>query len=130
MTESKLVNFNMLVNLCGVAAAPNVVLVSTQWSCVGIEARATQREAELRQKYWREMLDGGATYMRFEDTSCSAWAVANILLQKPPIESLEMQREMADRKTATRTKAGKAVTREKSSIKHILVGLIRRLFSW
>ena len=64
------------MSLCGQEAMPNVVIATTMWSEVRQERRE-QWEAELIKNFWKDLVNGECTVMRFEDTYDSAWHIVD-----------------------------------------------------
>jgi hypothetical protein len=55
-------------------AYKNVVFVTTMWDQVD-EEQGSQHEKELKNKYWRGMINLGATTARFDRTPANAWGI-------------------------------------------------------
>ena len=70
--------------LCSDALLKNVLLVTTKWGEVQ-PAIGEKREEDLRNIYWKEMMQSGATMVRFEPTLTSTSTILDILLRNPPI---------------------------------------------
>jgi len=85
--------------LVGDEALSNVVLATTQWSRVKEEDRpaAIAREQQLRDHYWREMLDKNSMTRRFEGTTASAEGIIAQLISKSQVV-LQLQKELVDEK--------------------------------
>jgi hypothetical protein len=66
--------FRVFESLCGPEAMPNVVIATTMWSEVRQESGA-RREAELTDRFWKDLLDAGCKVERFLDTYDSAWDI-------------------------------------------------------
>jgi septin family protein len=99
---------NLFRQLVGDEALGNVVLATTQWSKVTEKdmPAAIIREQELRDKYWREMLDANSVTTRFNGGKASAEGIIAQLLGKNPIV-LKLQRELIDeKKSLGKTGAG------------------------
>ena len=81
-------------SLCNDALLKNVLLVTTKWGEVD-PAIGEKREKDLRNIYWKEMMQGGATMARFEPTLTSTSTILDIILRKPPIcvQALKDQRK-------------------------------------
>ena len=71
-------------SLCNDVLLKNVLLVTTKWGEVD-PALGEKREKNLRNIYWKEMMQSGATMARLEPTLTSTSTVLDILLRKPPI---------------------------------------------
>jgi hypothetical protein len=74
-------NLGMFADLCGEDAIRNVILATTMWSRVD-EDVGTRRENELKQKYWKTMLDNGSTTIRFSDSFESTWDIVDTIIDK------------------------------------------------
>ena len=85
----------MFANLCGDDAVRNVILTTTMWSRVKADV-GSQRERELRGKYWKPMLELGSGTHRFLDTHESAWSIINVFREKDQNDTLLLQEEMVD----------------------------------
>ena len=70
--------------LCSDALLKNVLLATTKWGEVEL-ATGEKREEDLRNIYWKEMMQSGATMTRFEPTLTSTSTILDILLRNPPI---------------------------------------------
>jgi len=132
MTGSLLKNLQTFASLCGHKAMPNVVIATTMWGKVGRE-EGTEREAELKREFWREMMADGCRTERFENTYESAWhIIGNISPQKDSGALLRIQKEMSDAdRPLNRTRAG--IYANKPTQKVSRKGLrskFRRFFSW
>jgi hypothetical protein len=78
MAGSLLKNLRMFVSMCGQEAMPNVVIATTMWGEVAKE-KGERREKELKETFWKDMLDNGCRVERFEDTYESAWFVIDCI---------------------------------------------------
>lgn len=99
---------NLFRQLVGDEALGNVILATTQWSRVSEKdmAAAIGREQELRDKYWREMLDADSMTTRFTGDKASAEGIVAQLLGKQHVV-LRLQRELVDeKKSLGKTGAG------------------------
>ena len=70
--------------LCTDALLRNVLLVTTKWGEVG-SITGQKREEDLKNIYWKDMMQSGATITRFEPTPTSTSTILGMLLRKPPI---------------------------------------------
>jgi hypothetical protein len=100
----------MFGELCGNKSAKKVILATTMWDKVS-EAEGEKRETALKERYWNVMIHHGAVVERFLNTSESAWAVINRLVERERNKSaLLLQEELVDlKKRLMRTNAGKAL---------------------
>jgi hypothetical protein len=90
-----------------------VVLTTTMWEDVKRED-GEEREDELKSKFWKSMMDDGATVDRLKVTDHDeAWRVVDLLIEKCPESSREallLQKELVDLRLKLKdTKAGKRV---------------------
>jgi hypothetical protein len=98
--------------LCGSDAATNTILVTTMWSEVK-ESNGRSREQQLADVYWKPFLDEGSRLNRFRDSFDSAWEIIASLLDKVPLEVIQIQRELVEiGKLLPETDAGKALRNE------------------
>jgi hypothetical protein len=105
-------NLTMFKKLCGPDAASNIRLVTTKWSHVK-EFIGQERERQLCEIYWNEMMGQGSSVVQFRDTLESAWDIVNSIVAKNPVGSVLIQRELVDlRKTLPETEAGIALRQE------------------
>ena len=94
--------------LVGDAALGNVVLATTQWSRVKDDdlPAADAREQQLRNQYWRDMLDKKSMMTRFEGNKASAEGIIAQLLGREHVV-LQLQKELVDeKKSLGKTAAG------------------------
>ncbi|KDQ53019.1 hypothetical protein JAAARDRAFT_100020, partial [Jaapia argillacea MUCL 33604] len=110
MSGSPLKNLRMFGKLCGDTAARHVVLVSSMWDRVDLGV-ALKRETELKENFWKGMLDNGASVDRFTNSPASGWEIVRkVLHNKDNSEALLLQEEMVDlQKRLNETEAGKAL---------------------
>jgi uncharacterized protein YeeX (DUF496 family) len=80
--------------LCGEEAIRNVILTTSIWDKIQDEV-GHRREKELKDRYWKGMLDLGSTTARFQNTYDSAWAIVEGLVDVDR-HSLLLQEEMVD----------------------------------
>jgi len=93
--------------VCGADALQNVVLVTTMWDEVDKET-GLSREEELRNDFWKPMIDAGSKVMPFYRSYESAWEILDQLsgIQRP----LLLQVEIVDKKRSlSQTSAGVAL---------------------
>jgi hypothetical protein len=85
----------MLRNLCGTAALPNVMLVTTMWDITN-EQICSLWERDFREVLWYPMFSVKARMVRHYNNRDSAWDIVDQLIgMRYP---LEMQVEMVERK--------------------------------
>ncbi|KAF8055863.1 P-loop containing nucleoside triphosphate hydrolase protein [Lyophyllum atratum] len=91
-------NLDLFKTLCGNNAAKKIVLTTTMWSEVS-KQEGERREAEIRQKFWKDMLVLGAHICRLDDMEYSAPRIVNILTKDVVnAEPLQIQREMGEKR--------------------------------
>jgi len=107
MAGTPLKNLRMFEELCGRNSFQNVILATTMWDDID-EETGVAREAELKSKYWRGMLDRNSTTGRFLRTRESAFTLIDPLIAEANTRSsVLLQREMVDmRKKLPATSAG------------------------
>ena len=89
--------------LCGDEALKNVVLGTTKWDDVKLDV-GQQREIQLRNNFWKEMIQHGSVIMQVHD---SAWNVVDHILENKTIGSVLIQNELMElRMTIPQTSAG------------------------
>jgi hypothetical protein len=93
MQGTSLKTLRLLVNLCGVNAMSSVCLVTTMWDEVA-EATGVRREAELEERFWKEMMDNGCKNRRFDNTFDSAWDSVADVVRNSSGRPLRLQEEM------------------------------------
>jgi hypothetical protein len=93
MHGSSFKNFTMFRVLCGPDASINVILATTMWSEVK-DSVGRSREKQLAEAYWKPLLDEGSRINRFECTYDSAWDIIASLLEKVPLEVIQIQKEL------------------------------------
>ena len=78
-------DLNMFGELCGDQAVKKVMLVTTMWDKVQQDIGA-RRERDLVEKYWRTMIDYGASTARFLNSAGSAWEIVDLILKQHETE--------------------------------------------
>jgi hypothetical protein len=73
-------NLAMFRKLCGEDALKKVVLGTTKWGEITDDV-GQRREQQLRDNFWKEMIDEGSQMRRFLNTPESAWEMVSIILQ-------------------------------------------------
>lgn len=97
--------------LVGEAAMSNVVLVSTKWGKFRPEERsiAFNREAELRDKFWKGLIGKGAQAVRFDGDTASAQGLVSQLITMDEV-TLALQHELVtEEKKLNETSAGASI---------------------
>jgi chromosome segregation ATPase len=93
MPRSALTNLRVLKKLCGADHYAHIALVTGHWDMVA-PANGEARENELRMgdEYWLDMIRGGATVNRYENSTESALRILSQFLKQSPFE-LQFQKE-------------------------------------
>lgn len=94
MAGSPLKNLQVLAEMCRLPAFPRVVIATTMWGEVN-EGTAVQREKELGDLLWKDMIENGCTVERFADSYESAW---NILSDPLKESNVALRMDMVDDK--------------------------------
>ena len=79
--------------LCGDEVLRNVVLGTTRWDDVSLE-KGQQREQQLKDIYWGEMLQRGSVAMRVHTDSSSAWEIVNRILENDAVDFVRFQERL------------------------------------
>lgn len=99
-------NLRILRQMCGDQALRNVMLITSRWDQV-MPSQGADRERNLREDFWKEMLRKGSRMNRFQGTHDSAAALVSQLLEINDSCVLDIQRELTDEgKTLDETSAG------------------------
>ena len=83
----------MFQSLCGMGTYKNVVVLTTFWDQVEATVGA-RREAQLQSNFFKELLQGGALFMRNDRTSKSAVALLDHVFNKLAPVTTQIQIEM------------------------------------
>jgi len=104
-------NLRMFGELCGDQAVKKVVLVTTMWDkCLEEQERHVQREKNLVERYWKMMVDHGASTARFNNSPPLAWEIVDTVIRQQEAEVLLLQEELVVlKRTLNETQAGKAL---------------------
>ncbi|KAF9450922.1 hypothetical protein P691DRAFT_757794 [Macrolepiota fuliginosa MF-IS2] len=98
MAGSPLKNLRMFGELCGDVAMNQVILVSTMWEKMRADIGAG-REAELKDKFWKPLIERGSGVARLEksDSTEEAWSIVEKLIkQKEEREAVLLQEELVE----------------------------------
>ena len=80
------------------------------WSTILTEEEGKSRTELLKEQHWKEMIEGGSTVRKFEDSQKSAWDVIAPIIEKDrqgKMAALQIQEEMVEgRKLIPETEAG------------------------
>ncbi|EPS42277.1 hypothetical protein H072_3744 [Dactylellina haptotyla CBS 200.50] len=116
MTNPATKNLEMFRKLTGEKNLKNVVLATSMWDKVTVEEGA-RREKELKNKFWRLLLDFQAQTIKYRGTPDSAKEIASLLMENKPFY-LQLQEEMGKGNKALKdTSAGKEIMQEIIRIK-------------
>lgn len=111
MEGPSLKNLRMMKKLCGLDSLRNVVLATTMWEKV-TDKEGLRREAELKNIFWKDMLDKGSTVSRImTETGNDARALVKSLLKNKPV-STRLQEELHSGKALIQTEAGTEIREE------------------
>lgn len=99
MHGSDMKTLDLFYRLIGKPAFKHAVLVSTMWNQVKAEFEdaAYDKEAQLTDDFWREMILGGSYAQRFLGTRASAEGIISQLVGSREPVVLQIQRELVDR---------------------------------
>jgi hypothetical protein len=111
MSGAALKNLSMFSCVCGPDAMPNIIMVTTMWDEVKQED-AERREKELKNTFWKDMLDKGCHTRRFNHTTERAQDIIKLLYDKEQ-ETLQLPKDIVDTQLLLReTKAGITLHKE------------------
>jgi hypothetical protein len=93
-------NIRMFKKLCGDDGLGSVVLATTMWGHVPSEATGANREQELKTQpiFWKYMIQHGSEVFRQDRGRKSGAEIVKYLIQKRRPVTLDIQREMNDKK--------------------------------
>lgn len=97
---------------CGMTAMPHVVLLTTHWDRLGMRQVGEQRELELRQTVWADMIANGATVKEFDGRTEDALAIARLFKHKSSIWLAVQEQMIARRLPFKETDVGQEVRAE------------------
>ncbi|KAF5384212.1 hypothetical protein D9615_003459 [Tricholomella constricta] len=102
-------NLDLFSKICGPKAIKNVVLTTTKWEDVSDEL-GLRRETQLKDQYWKSMLEHGSKLHRFEGTKDSARSIIEHILSQTSIDAVRIQQELVDfGKVLAETEAGRSL---------------------
>ncbi|KAH7905077.1 P-loop containing nucleoside triphosphate hydrolase protein [Hygrophoropsis aurantiaca] len=103
-------NLTMFQKLCGDEGLKNVILVTTKWTSLPDENSGVKREEQLKNTFWKDMIDQGSKIARFHDTCESAWDIVEPILKEDQSTVLHIQKELVElKKFLPQTEAGNAL---------------------
>ncbi|KAF8995709.1 hypothetical protein BDQ17DRAFT_1430217 [Cyathus striatus] len=73
---------DMINRLCNERSLTGPILATTKWDEVVEKTVAVDHESDLRRNHCKEMITGGSSYCRYENSYESAWGIINIILIK------------------------------------------------
>ncbi|KAJ8469412.1 hypothetical protein ONZ45_g16901 [Pleurotus djamor] len=110
MTGEPLKNLRMFAQLCGSVAAERVIFTTTMWGRLSSPIIGEKREKELKERFWRDMIEKNAKVARFEASYDSAWQVIGLANDSVRTEALLLEEEMVDlKKKLSETGAGRTL---------------------
>jgi len=97
MQGSSMKNLQLFVKMVGKECLTNVVFATTMWGKLNDEdiAEANNRDSELRDEYWADFINMGASATRFEGSKASAEGILSVLLGKTDVV-LKVQNELVN----------------------------------
>lgn len=105
MEGSHLEALTTLEKIVGDVAFPNVVLVTTKWENIPIST-GMKRESDLREIFWKRMIEKGSSMARFDGDGPSAQGIVSQLLKKPRVSTALQHELLNENKTLLETSAG------------------------
>ena len=103
-------SLDIFQKLCGEGALKRVVLCTTKWSEI-YQEEGEKRAEQLKEIYWKEMLDGESSVRKFEGSQESAWDVIAPIIEKDrygKMDALQIQEELVEAgKLIAGTEAGR-----------------------
>jgi hypothetical protein len=82
-------NVRLLQELCGETFLPRLTLVTTMWDIVN-ESVGARREEELRENFWKHLVQHGAIYQRWDGTRDGTYGALRVIeryLNDPPLQT-------------------------------------------
>lgn len=104
-------NIKLFRKLCGLRSMRNVILATTMWTTHNQRSPTEfeERERDLKDNYWKDMIDADSRVFRHANTKDSAEMIVSQLLGNNP-EKLAIQVELVDeRRNLVDTGAGSCV---------------------
>ncbi|XP_006459426.1 hypothetical protein AGABI2DRAFT_134872, partial [Agaricus bisporus var. bisporus H97] len=93
MGGTTLKNLDMFQKLCGKDHFKRVILTTTMWPEDTSDVKdAEGREEELRNEYWKFMIDKGSCIERFDGTQASAWSILDSVKKEKQV--VQIQKEL------------------------------------
>ena len=110
-------NMRMFGKLTGSETMQKVVLLQTMWDTVNAEV-GKRRDQDLRNNFWKPMIDAQAKVETFRNTSTEAWDIVSRSVEihaglEPGMDPVLLQEEMVEaRKRVGESSAGKEIYNE------------------
>ena len=114
MSGSAIKDLQLFSRLVGDEALSEVVLVTSMWDLADSSV-AEAREKELRERFWKHLIEKGSKICRVDHRRLMALPVLDVLLQGAEAQGkvLQIQRELVDdMKTLDETEAGRQLSKE------------------
>lgn len=97
MDGSAIKTLDLFQKICGDDMSPNIRLITTHWDEGDVLRHAQvyrEREKELRELYWKPLIDKGSKALRSRNDKTSVWDIVDSL----PLEqrALQIQKEIVD----------------------------------
>lgn len=108
MAGTPLKNLELFERICGPRWFNRVVLVTTMWDEIDEQDIGTIREQELKDTFWKPMIDRGSTTQRHDGTVDSAWGIIHHILENSKSQQRpQLQKETVEQgKSLPKTDAG------------------------
>jgi len=110
MDGASMKSLRLFRKLCGESNLQNVILGTTMWEAVD-EATGAMRERELRDIYWKEMIEKKSSMRRISANSDDAKILVESFLPKVPFVA-QLQQELKSGKLLSQTAAAGALRDE------------------
>ncbi|KAF2200939.1 P-loop containing nucleoside triphosphate hydrolase protein [Delitschia confertaspora ATCC 74209] len=115
-SRSSVKTFDIFKKICGERALKNVLLITSRWDDVS-QTVGSDRERQLKERFWAYMLSRGSNISRFHGDRDSAVGLVSQLLMKETVV-LELQEELVDKgKRLDETTAGSYVSENIDDLK-------------
>jgi hypothetical protein len=111
MSRSLLKSLELFASLCGRIAMPHVILVTTMWSHVTPEV-GDEREKQLKESFWHDMIADGCAVQRFDGTKRGAWSIIESTHAIGTTDVLIAAEIIDQHKEFNETKAGAILNRQ------------------